>query len=364
MGQMQEKGLKVLMVSGDRNILVSESAVSERMKEYGRLVEELHIVLLCDKTHGFNNAQIAQNVWVYPTNSASKFLRPIDAVQVGKNIECNLITTQDPFECGWAGMKLRKIKNVPLEVQLHTDPFSKQFSGVLNLVRKQIMKSVIESADAVRVVLKAVRDKLKDKYAVENISILPIYVDRKRIQGEAEFNLHEKYGFKQVILTVSRLTEEKNIGLALKAFKIVREKFSEVGLVIVGSGPEKFEKQDGVVFAGWQEELTSYYKTADIFLQTSKFEGYGLSLVEAGLSDLPVVSTKVGVVSDFKDGEEILVVESEAGFVAQAVSRLLLDEGLRLGLSRALKATLEANLLDKEAYLARLKTSWTKLVNH
>jgi hypothetical protein len=48
---MNPPGLKVLMISSDRNIFVPGSAVSERMKEYGSLVEELHIIVLCDASH-------------------------------------------------------------------------------------------------------------------------------------------------------------------------------------------------------------------------------------------------------------------------------------------------------------------------
>ena len=81
-----ENDLKVLMISSDRNILVPGSVVSERMKEYGALVEELHIVLLSDAQHGLKDKQLSKNVWVYPTNSISRFLRPRDAVKLGKKL--------------------------------------------------------------------------------------------------------------------------------------------------------------------------------------------------------------------------------------------------------------------------------------
>ena len=78
--------MKVLMISSDRKVLVPGSAVAERMKEYGALVEELYIVLLSDTSHKLKNTQLSKNVWVYPTNSLIHFLRPLGAVRIGKKI--------------------------------------------------------------------------------------------------------------------------------------------------------------------------------------------------------------------------------------------------------------------------------------
>ena len=69
---MERGGLKVLMISTDRNILTPGSAVSERMKEYAGLVDELHIVLLSDKSHNLKETSLTPKLWVYPTNSSSK----------------------------------------------------------------------------------------------------------------------------------------------------------------------------------------------------------------------------------------------------------------------------------------------------
>lgn len=326
--------MKVLMISTDRNILVPGSAVSERMKEYGGLVERLDIILLSDRSHGLKETELSKKVRVFPTNSLNKFLRPINAVQIGRKIDCSIITTQDPFECGWAGMKLKRVKKVPLEVQLHTDPSSPHFSGFLNWIRKQMMKMVMKHADGVR-----------------DVANLPIYVDRSRIEGEPEFDLHERFGFKYVILMVTRLAKEKNINLALEAFAKVRVKFPEAGLVIVGSGPEKFEAQDGVVFAGWQDDLASYYKTADVFVQTSVYEGYGLSLVEAGLSGLPVVSTPVGIAARLKD---VRVAHTPDEF-ARAI-----ESAINSPKTADLKQELETIVLTKEMYLSKIKENWEK----
>ena len=259
-----------------------------------------------------------------------------------------MITTQDPFESGWAGLKLKKILKIPLEVQLHTDPYSPHFRGVLNWIRKIIMKNVLREADHVR-----------------NVLDLPIYIDRKKIEGEVKFDLHDKYGFKVVLLMVSRLAKEKNIGMALKALKKVREKFPETGLVIVGSGPEKFDAQDNVVFVGWQEDLASYYKTADIFIQTSDYEGYGLSLVEAGLSGLPIITTNVGIVTELEhDRDAYIYPVNRPDLFTIGIIDLIENDQKRDDLRMNIKHTLETKLLSKDDYMAQLKDNWESIASH
>ena len=340
--------MKVLMISSDRNILVPNSSVSERMKEYGALVDELHIIVFAKKSLGLKDTQLNSNVRVYPTNSFSRWLYPLDAIKIGKNIKASMITTQDPFESGWAGLKLKKILKIPLEVQLHTDPYSPHFRGVLNWIRKIIMKNVLREADHVR-----------------NVLDLPIYIDRKKIEGEVKFDLHDKYGFKVVLLMVSRLAKEKNIGMALKALKKVREKFPETGLVIVGSGPEKFDAQDNVVFVGWQEDLASYYKTADIFIQTSDYEGYGLSLVEAGLSGLPIITTNVGIVTELEhDRDAYIYPVNRPDLFTIGIIDLIENDQKRDDLRMNIKHTLETKLISKDDYMAQLKDNWESIASH
>lgn len=337
------------MISSDRLICAQGSSVSKRMAEYGALVSELHIVLLSDQNHELKESKIGRNVYVYPTNSINKFLRPLDAVREGKKLSADLITAQDPFECGWAGVKLKKIKNIPLEVQLHTDPFSMQFGGFQNLVRKMFMGRVLKSADSIRTVLTSVADQVKSKYGVANVSVLPIYVDRARINGEPKFDLHERFGWKHVALAVSRLSPEKNVGLAIDAVS----RLPDTGLVIVGDGPErrKFKETDKVKFVGWQEDLASYYKTADVFIQTSKFEGYGLSLVEAGLCGLPVISTPVGIAKELKSVGIAKTAEEFTKAIQSALENPL----------PGLKEELEQLVLSKEEYLLRMKENWLNL---
>lgn len=381
---MNETEFKVLMISSDRKILEEGSAVRERMKEYGQLVTELHIVLLSNVLKIENSKlKIAENTWVYPTNSSSKWFRSSGAARLGKKIVFekkfvrgqSLITAQDPFECGWAGLKIKNKWRIPLEVQLHTDPFSPYFSGFLNSVRKWMARRVLAKADGIRVVSEYLKQNIATQLKIENwelkINTLPIYIDRTRIeQAQITFDLHARFGWHFILLSVARLTSEKNIPMALNVLKKIIEFFPTTGLVIVGAGPEE-EKiksliktlglEKNVALVGWQEDLASYYKSANMFIQTSFFEGYGLALVEAGLSGLPIVTTAVGIANDLKNGEDAYICPvGDVEYMFKAVYDLIENNPKREMLRLNIKHKLDSILITKEEYLVRLKKAWAE----
>ncbi len=377
---MEQGELKVLMISSDRKVLEEGSAVRERMKEYGKLVTELHIVLLSNVLKIENSKlKISDNTWVYPTNSSTKWFRSSGAARLGKKIVFekkfvrgqSLITAQDPFECGWAGLKIKNKWRVPLEVQLHTDPFSPYFSGFLNSVRKWIARRVLSKADHIRVVSESLKQKLeaRSKKQEANISVLPIFIDKSRIEeARVNFDLHARFGWHFILLSVSRLTPEKNIPMALNVLKKIIEFFPTTGLVIVGAGPEEERlKQEArskkleanVAFVGWQEDLASYYKSANMFVQTSFFEGYGLSLVEAGLSGLPIVTTAVGIANDLENGQDAYICPiGDEEYMFKAIYDLIENNPKREVLRLNIKHKLDSILITKEEYLLRLKKAW------
>jgi glycosyltransferase involved in cell wall biosynthesis len=375
-----EQPLKVLMISSDRNILQEGSAVSLRMKEYGALVGELHIVLMSDAKHGLKEGQVGPNVWAYPTNSATSFLRPLDAAALGKKlvrekgfVRGASLVTADSIEAGWAGRAVKKRWRLPLEFQFHTDPFSPYFTGFQNRVRKFFARRILAAADGVRVV----SEELKGRVAPATqapVAVLPIYVDKERVENApVSFDVHARYPGRFIILAASRLTAEKDVGTAIRALALLRQRSPEAGLLIAGSGPEegklkalakKHGVEGAVSFAGWQSDMASFYKTSNAFIQTSLFEGYGLSLVEAGLSGLPVVSTPVGVARELREGVDILLCPPQRpDLFAEALSGLVEHNAKRESLRAALKQALEQKLISKEKYVERVAAEWGKIAH-
>ncbi|MFA6536505.1 MAG: glycosyltransferase [Candidatus Paceibacterota bacterium] len=313
---------RVLMISTDRKIFDNNSLVRERMIEYGSIFDELNIVVLTKRGEAIGQlpVHLSPKVRVFATESAGRLSAIKDAFKVGMQIldsatDLNfwVITTQDPFETGLVGRKLKRVFKLPLQIQVHTDLLNIHFAhDPLNNLRFIVARQVLKSADSLRVVSERIKRSLVNDYRfaipAEKISVLPIFIDLEKIRSlPVSVDLHKKYPqFGKIVLIASRLTKEKNLFFALKVFRRLLKETPEAGLVIVGDGPKrlKLEKKakswgiaDRVKFEGWQDNLVSYYKTADTFLSTSFYEGFGLTIVEAIALGLPVVSSNVGIAS-------------------------------------------------------------------
>lgn len=141
------------------------------------------------------------------------------------------------------------------------------------------------------------------------------------------------------LVTVGRLDDQKGIDVLLKAVSLV-SRGREITLDIVGDGwmRKRYEKiaselaiSDRVNFVGriQQEQIPDYLKRASIFVLASRNESFGLVLVEAMASGIPVISTNVGSIPEIvRDGETgILVEPGDADMLASAIQDLLDDRG-------------------------------------
>lgn len=390
--------MKVLIISTDRKIFEENSAVRNRMIEYRALAEELHIIVFSRKALGFSSKRVADNVWLYPTESRSKWGYIFDAIRIGKKIVSKkdswLVTAQDPFETGLAGWRIAKARGAKLQFQVHTDLFSpyfsdlqrtdlynickgRSFADIVNIVRARIAKSLLPKADCVRVVSERIKKSLRTNGVrlKAEPEALPVFVDVQAIRNTPiDVDLHKLYPqFETIILMVSRLEKEKNIPLALSVFKHTLEKFPKTGLVIVGDGSllpvfKKRERDLGlsenVIFEGGNSDVISFYKTADIFLHTSNYEGYGLVLVEAAAADCPIVTTDVGIASDYftdTQSAHICPVGDEQCLADRLMKSIEHKESRGMFALKAQNA-LEEHLREKtkEAYLAAYKKAWER----
>lgn len=296
------------MISTDRNIFDPTSAVAQRQIEYAKKYEEVHIIIFTNKT--FKETTLGSNIFIYPTRSNSKLLYVFDALKLGRFIVekrgIGDVTCQDPFETGLVGALIKNRERVSLEIQIHTDigsPYFRNFN-FLNKIRTTISRYVLARADHVRVVSYRIQEYLSTFIEPSRIVVRPIAVDVEKMKSALiTTDLHKKYPqFSKIVLMTSRLEPEKNIGMAIEAFKKVLEKIPTAGLVIVGSGSEmenlKSISPSSVVYEGWQGDTATYFKTADLFLNTSWYEGYGIVFKEAEAVGLKMVSTDVGIAKE------------------------------------------------------------------
>jgi len=106
-----------------------------------------------------------------------------------------------------------------------------------------------------------------------------------------------------VIGTIGRLTEIKRQDVLLRAFAIVREKFTSAHLLLIGDGELRSDLQslasqldiaDRVHFAGYQQQTAPYMQAMNLFALTSRSEGMPQSILEAAVAGIPVIASNVG----------------------------------------------------------------------
>jgi glycosyltransferase involved in cell wall biosynthesis len=146
-------------------------------------------------------------------------------------------------------------------------------------------------------------------------------------------------------LAVGRLIEQKDHATLLRAFAVVREQHPQARLAILGSGPLEAETRalaaslglaDAVALPG-RTDIRDWLLRADVFVHTSRWEGFGIVLLEAMLAGLPVVATRVSAVPEIvADGVTgALVPPGDAEIVARELAALLADPDRRHRLGEA-----------------------------
>ena len=174
----------------------------------------------------------------------------------------------------------------------------------------------------------------------DKVKIIYDINDSKFITKMAEIG--EKYddNFLGVrILTVGRLANQKGYDIALEACKILKEKGINFRWYSLGIGPLKDEIEKYIVdnkledyfkLLGVKSNPYPYIRNCDIYVQTSKFEGFGLAIAEARMLNKPVVTTRFDAVyNQMVDRKNGLVVDMDAKGVSDGILELINNKELK-----------------------------------
>ncbi|WNB92465.1 glycosyltransferase [Bacillus sp. NEB1478] len=162
------------------------------------------------------------------------------------------------------------------------------------------------------------------------------------------------------ILTIGRLDYQKGYDIALNTCKLLKEKGINFKWYILGIGPLKKEIEDFIKennlsdhfkLLGIRSNPYPYIKNSDIYVQTSKFEGFGLAIAEARMLNIPVVTTRFDAVyNQMIDGKNGLVVDMNADAVCEAISRLIKNNELYQNIVDYLKSEKKGNVEELEKF--------------
>lgn len=233
----------------------------------------------------------------------------------------DIVHVHHPFHVGYFAKKIADYFEIPLVFTYHTryEEYTKyHFKFLPRRWKKIFIQNNVEDfcrkTDLVISPAKSITAKLLNKIPYLNIATIPSglpFIPKVNISKQGIRKLLNLPGHKIVLLTVCRLSEEKNLSLLIKSLRHLNSKFL---LLIVGGG--NYEKQlwqqvlrykvdDKIRFIGpiEHQKLGIYYQAADIFLYPSYSETQGLVYLEALSFGLPIVSVKSDAAQDWVSDE-------------------------------------------------------------
>ncbi len=151
-----------------------------------------------------------------------------------------------------------------------------------------------------------------------------------------KLNLHARY-----ILNVSNMKKHKNIETLIKAYSKLRKRGIEQKLLLVGGKKERIRElqvyaeqfnvsEDVICIQNIDfEDLPDLYQICDVFVFPSLYEGFGLPLVEAMASRVPVVTSNVSSIPEVVGNAGITIEPSDADSLAEAIEKVISDSNMR-----------------------------------
>lgn len=229
----------------------------------------------------------------------------------------------------------------PYVVTGHGGDVTSLNKGILKVLKKRCLKN----AAGVTAVSQPLMDVLNGIYENPKQAVISMGCDTAMFGQEHRVENYFGQGDKKVVLFVGRLAEKKGVSYAIEAMRQVNNAI----LVIAGDGPlksklqrqaERVQQESGstILFLGAKthEELKGIYASADLFVMPSitakdgDKEGFGLVILEAFASGLPIVASRSGGITDIvKDGVNgYLAEEKDVSGLADRINIVLQDKNI------------------------------------
>ncbi len=273
------------------------------------------------------------------------------------------VVTEGPL--GYAAIKAARSLGIPVFSDFHTRfaEYSKYYrsSGLLQLIQYYLRHLHNQSARTLVPTTALQRELQQDGY--NNLTVLGRGVDTTLFHPQRRSHvLRQQLGVQDeelLVILVTRLAAEKNIDLAFTAFRQIQQHVPDARFVLVGDGPERKRLQaehPDCLFVGMQHDkgLAAYYASADLFLYPSSSETFGLVVIEALASGLPVVAYDYAAtalyIQHMLNGMAIPF-NDETAF-CQAAVKLATDHALRQTLAAEARKT--ARSLDWQRIVVKL----------
>ena len=206
----------------------------------------------------------------------------------------------------------------------------------------------LKAAKLIIAISNSTKDDLISRYGVDENKIRVLYLapdeqfcasndERGLLDTKKKYNAEAGY-----VLHISSLDPRDNTPAVIRAYQRARCGLNILQKLIIGgnidlkeSGIEKLitelNLKNSVIFTGRlpEKELVALYQAADLFMDLSLYEGFGLQVVEAMSCGAPVITSNLTSLPEIVGGAGILVDPTDINGLASALTRVLTDAQLR-----------------------------------
>lgn len=185
-----------------------------------------------------------------------------------------------------------------------------------------ITKFGIEESDGITAVSEYLKGVTVEEFKLQRpIAVIPNFVDADKFNRDLYPSGYRRlYALdeEKIITHISNFREIKNIPALIEVFQTVSSQIP-AKLLLIGDGPqwnyvEGLVRRSGLLkyvnLLGEENSVEPILAITDLFLSTSRMESFGLAILEAMSSQVPVVATKVGGIPE-------VVVEGKSGFLVE-----------------------------------------------
>lgn len=323
--------MNIFSISLDRNIAEPATDAARRQVSYAR---DANVTIVIIGIGERRTVELAPNVRVHAVGGSAKFDAFFSAWRQIRTLlnrqTFDVVTAQDPLWTGILGWLASRRTRGRFHLQDHSAFFGRRLFRFRDRCLMAVALFLARRADRIRTVsLRGRAGLLRIGIHPGRVDVIPIAADLQRfatLPSPASGFLH--------VACVARLEWEKGVDVLLQAWPIVIAATPSALLRIIGDGSQRAALEamalrlgvaDSVSFLGRREDVAEHIAWSTLVVQPSRFEGWGLSVVEAAAAGRPIVMTDVGCAGEvIRHGASGLVVPVEQPLsLADAILHML-----------------------------------------